>query len=114
MLTVLTGIITLVIGSVISAAATYAWTEWRLRQLVGERMIVTVAGDLPFVGYLTHRGRRTYIFETCHTLPEPGATAVPIAGRIVIDRPSIAYMQHVVTGVDLPAPPNTKAADVSQ
>lgn len=90
--------------------------EWNVRKLTGKRMIVSVVGDLPFVGYLTHRGRHTYIFETCHTLPGPGETAVPIAGRVVIDRPSIAYMQEVVTNVDLPPAPQIPKAgsDVSQ
>lgn len=90
--------------------------ERNLRKLTGKRMIVSVVGDLPFVGYLTHRGRHTYIFETCHTLAGPGETAVPIAGRVVIDRPSIAYMQDVVTNVDLPPAPQISKAgsDVSQ
>ena len=90
--------------------------EWNLRKLTSKRFIVTVAGDVPFVGYLTHRGRQTYIFETCHTLPGPGETAVPIAGRVVIDRSAIAYMQEVVTHVDLPPAPQISKAgsNVSQ
>jgi hypothetical protein len=99
----------------VAGAGGYAfWLELGLRRLTLQRFIVTVHNDLPFVGYLTHRGRRTYIFEHCHTLPGPGETAVPVAGRVVIDRPNVVYMQHVVTGVDLPAPPTEAGADVSQ
>jgi hypothetical protein len=115
MIGVLVGLIGLVV-LVAGGAGGYAlWIELGLRQLTRQRFIVTVDGDIPFVGYLTHRGRRTYIFERCHTLPEPGATAVPISGRYVIDRPRIVGMQHVITGVDLPPPPNARVgADVSE
>jgi len=61
------GLVLIVVG----AAAYALWLELGLRRLTGQRFIVTVDGDIPFVGYLTHRGRRTYIFERCHTLPGP-------------------------------------------
>jgi len=100
------GLVLIVVG----AAAYALWLELGLRRLTGQRFIVTVDGDIPFVGYLTHRGRRTYIFERCHMLPGPGETAEPILGRYIVDRPRIVGIQHVVTGVDMPPPPNAKAA----
>ena len=114
MLIATAGPLLLLVGVLAGCGGMAFRAELGMRRLTHQRFIVTVHGDLPFVGNLTHRGRRTYIFEACHTLASPGETAVPIAGRVVIDRESIAYMQHVVTGIDLPPAPYAKGPDVPE
>ena len=116
MTAIIVTLLLLIAAMLAGAGAMAVRFEWDMRKLTCQRYIVTVHGDLPFVGVLTQRGRATYIFDQCHTVPGLGETAQPIAGRVVIDRPSIAYMQQVSLSVDLPgmSAPVKAAADVSE
>ena len=43
-------------------------------------------GQVGFTGRLAEYDSETYVLEQCETIPAPGETAQPIAGRQYVDR----------------------------
>ena len=54
-----------------------------LRRRVAVNFLDTTAS---FVGRLAEFDAETYVLEQCETIPGPGETAQPIAGRQYVDR----------------------------
>jgi small nuclear ribonucleoprotein (snRNP)-like protein len=46
----------------------------------------TIEGDTLFTGRLAEYDGTTFVLEQCETVPNPGETANPIAGRQYVDR----------------------------
>lgn len=61
------------------------------------RFAVTLTGNEGvFAGVLTESDAETWVFEDCSTVPKT-ADAAPetIAGRVFVDRISVAYLQEL-------------------
>lgn len=55
-----------------------------------------LAGYGDFTGRLAEYDGKTFVIEQCETIPAPGETAQPIAGRQYIDR-THAFLQELPT-----------------
>lgn len=64
---------------------------------IRRRFAVTLRGNEGvFSGVLTEFDRSVLVFEQCQTVPgHEGGTPSPIAGRVFVDRSSIAYFQEL-------------------
>lgn len=68
-----------------------------LKGAVRRRFAVTLrANEGSFSGVLTEFDRETFVFEQCQTVPSrEGETVAPIAGRVFVDRGTVAYLQAI-------------------
>jgi hypothetical protein len=66
-------------------------------RMIRRRFVVTLkGGEGSFGGVLTESDRNIMVFEDCRTVPtHSGGTPDPIAGRVFVERSSIAYVQDV-------------------
>lgn len=64
---------------------------------IRRRFAVTLRGNEGmFSGVLTESDRAVFVFEQCQTIPgNEGGTSSPIAGRVFVERSTLAYMQDV-------------------
>lgn len=75
------------------------WRKSLIQKAVRRRFAVTLAGsEGVFSGILVESDAETWVFDDCATVPStPDATPDPIAGRVYIDRVSVAYMQELAS-----------------